>query len=75
MPKTKIVLRRDGTRKKVVKIETVKQSRLRQHRHGRGTAKFSNVPPGDVSTTKYVCYLLLWGGLLVGVLWVLWWVY
>jgi hypothetical protein len=75
MPKKKIVLRSDGSMKTVVKAEVSQKARVAQHRHGRGTAKFSEPPPDDVSTIKYVGYLLLWSCLIAGVLWVLWWVY
>jgi hypothetical protein len=74
MPKKKIVLCNDGSLKTVVKAEVSQKARVAQHRHGRGTSKFSDAPP-DVSTIKYIGYLLLWSCLIAGFLWVLWWVY
>lgn len=78
MPKKKVVLCNDGSLKTVVKTTISHESRVKQHRHGRGTAKYSDASYtsyGDVSAMKYMGYLLLWGSLIAGFSWVLWWVY
>lgn len=75
MVRKKQVIGKDGLMKTVVKVERSHQERVAQHRHGRGTAKYSHQLPVGVSTTRYVLSLVALASLIGCVVWGLLWIF